>query len=131
MGIRKRFIVPDNFPKPVINEKADRHLIPVMELEFNNSEEEPVACYCAGKYKTKDDVSESIEDEEARLLDAIDEGIMNEEEAYEILPFAGEEPRLCVPGRVVKTVKRVLHPERKRPVAACFCALTGLLIFVY
>lgn len=131
MGIRKRFIVPDNFPKPVINEEADRHRNEIMDLELNNSEEEPVVCYCAGKYITKDEVPESIEDEEARLLDVIDEGIMNEKEDYEILPFVGEEPRLRVPGRVVKTVKRVLHPKVKRPVAACFCAVTGLLIYVY
>lgn len=135
--MRKRFVVNSYDLQAVLNESLDRKSLPVGNFpEMINLEDMPVPTFCTDKYIPVNEIPECCEDVEEDLLATIDENIAHEKELQngvnEILDFAGQEPRLRVPGRVVKTVKRVLHPERKSsPVAACFCAVTGLLIYIY
>ncbi len=132
--MRKRFVLTSDDLQAVLNENADRNCLPVGNFpELIMLENEPVVTmYDANHFVRVEDVPECAEDCEEALLQMIDEKNLAAEEENQILPFAGAEPRLRVPGRVVKICKRIIHPERKSaPVAACFCAATGLLVFVY
>ena len=131
--MRKRFILASLDLQAVLHETTDRKSLPAgMFPETNNMETEPVATmYNPDRYVLPEDVPECCDDYEKKFFEMMDEKFALDNERGEILPFVGTEPRLRLPGRVVKTVKRVLHPQRKTPVAACFSAATGLLIFVY
>ena len=120
-----------------INENVGRKCLSIKSLsgthDLETSEDQPVATmYDPNHFVPIDQVPESIEDEELRLDEMIDEKIEMDYEESQILPFAGVEPKFQFPGRVVKMVKRVIHPERKSGMtAACYHANTGVLVCCY
>ena len=74
-----------------------------------------------------EDVPESLEDEELRLAELLDQGEL-EPETFDSV---GIPPKFRFPN-FVKEVHRIIHPESANKVkAACFDATLGRLIYVY
>jgi len=135
---KKNFVGSSNdVLQAVLHEGLGRKGLSIKTLsgthDLESSEDQPVvAMYDPNHFVPVSEIPESLEDAEEILIEMIDEKIELAHEESQILPFAGNKPQFNLPGRVVKMVKRVIHPERKSGMtAACYNASTGVLLCVY
>lgn len=129
--MRKRFFTGANIDlQSILNENADRHCLPVGSFpEMNNFEDEPVSImYDHDKFVRVEDVPEFSDNTEENFFDLLDEKIALDKERGEAITSVGVLSR--VP-EFIAIVKKVIHPKRMTPVAACYDGHSGVLRLVY
>ncbi|MFZ4632359.1 MAG: hypothetical protein ACOYL8_04145 [Patescibacteria group bacterium] len=115
----------------VINESLGRKCNCTHSI-YQSLEDQKVDLYDPKQFICIENVPEFVEDEEARLIEQIDEENALQFARGEEISFVGVKPHLSLPGRVVKIAKRIINPESTKKIkAAHYQATTGLMVLVY